>query len=278
MLVEPPVIEAIDDDYSGSPVNGYVGDANIGNALDNDTLNGDPADLSEITITVITPATDPGVSLDEMSGTIGVALGTPAATYTITYQICEDMNPTNCDTAIITVVVTSPAIDAVDDDYSGSPVDTLAGEPNVGNVLDNDTLNGVLTNLSETTITVVTPATDPGVSLDVMSGAVSVAPGTPVAMYTIEYQLCETLNPTNCDTAVVTVVVATPCIEIEAWVYLEGAAIDSGGTVTYNVPMRTDLNDLRVLPGQTYDDPFFGPQYSLPGQPYNVTPWSYNGQ
>jgi hypothetical protein len=41
--------------------------------------------------------------------------------------------------------------------------------------------------------------------------------------------------------------------------------------------MRTDLNDLRVLPGQTLEDPFFGNKYSPPGQPYNIAPWNYMG-
>jgi hypothetical protein len=72
-------------------------------------------------------------------------------------------------------------------------------------------------------------------------------------------------------------------IEIETWVYLEGAAIDPGGTATYpligSYPtiMRTTLNDLHILPGQTYEDFFFGNVYSPPGQPYNTPPWNYNG-
>jgi hypothetical protein len=41
--------------------------------------------------------------------------------------------------------------------------------------------------------------------------------------------------------------------------------------------MRTSLNDLQVLPGQTLLDPFFGPKYTLPGQPYDIAPWNYLG-
>ena len=66
-----------------------------------------------------------------------------------------------------------------------------------------------------------------------------------------------------------------PCVGIDAYVYLEGAVIDSDGSTTYALPMRTDLNDMRILPGQTYDDPFLGIQYSPPGQPYYVAPWFY---
>jgi hypothetical protein len=42
--------------------------------------------------------------------------------------------------------------------------------------------------------------------------------------------------------------------------------------------MRTTLNNLKVLPGQTYLDPFFGmPHFTPPGQPYNIAPWNYPG-
>jgi hypothetical protein len=67
------------------------------------------------------------------------------------------------------------------------------------------------------------------------------------------------------------------CITINAHVYLEGALISPSGTVNYSLPMRSDLNALRVLPGQTYDDLFFGSFYTPKGQPYNSAPWNYNG-
>ncbi|MBK9335062.1 MAG: hypothetical protein IPM98_00180 [Lewinellaceae bacterium] len=72
-------------------------------------------------------------------------------------------------------------------------------------------------------------------------------------------------------------VVELPCANIQAWVYLEGSVIAPDGTENYSVPMRTSLNDLRLLPGQTYDDFFLGMQYTLPGQPYSAAPWNYNG-
>src|SRR5690606_37157890 len=45
-------------------------------------------------------------------------------------------------------------------------------------------------------------------------------------------------------------VIAYPCVEIQAWVYLEGAAISTDGSPNYTLPMRTSLNDLQILPGQ----------------------------
>ena len=67
------------------------------------------------------------------------------------------------------------------------------------------------------------------------------------------------------------------CISINSKVFIEGALSDADGTFTYSDEMRTDLNDLNLLPGQTYLDPLFGNNYSLPGQPYSENPWLYNG-
>ena len=74
-------------------------------------------------------------------GTLTIPAATPAATYTVTYEICEVATPTNCDTADVTVVVSAATIDAVDDDFSASPVNGAAGG-NTATVFTNDTLNG----------------------------------------------------------------------------------------------------------------------------------------
>ncbi len=127
----------------------------------------------------------------------------------------------------------------------------------------------------------LTPATPinggPVPLVDPLTGTVSVPVGTPAGVYTITYRICEELNPSNCDQALVTVVVDEFCLTIEAYVYLEGAAIYPDGTTNYALPMRTNLNDLKILPGQTFDDFFLGLNYTPAGQPYNVAPWNYNG-
>jgi len=52
---------------------------------------------------------------------VNVAAGTPAGNYTVTYQICDKLNPTICDTASVTVPVVT--IDAVNN--AGSTVMAL---------------------------------------------------------------------------------------------------------------------------------------------------------
>ena len=54
------------------------------------------------------------------AGTITVATGVVSGSTTLTYQICEAADPDNCDTAEVMITVDPNAIDAVDDDFSGT--------------------------------------------------------------------------------------------------------------------------------------------------------------
>ena len=76
----------------------------------NDTLNGNPVVAAEVTLSQVS-TTNPGVTLDPATGAVNVAPGTPAGTYTLTYELCELLNPTNCDQANVTVTVTAAPID-----------------------------------------------------------------------------------------------------------------------------------------------------------------------
>lgn len=79
------------------------------------------------------------------------------------------------------------------------------GLANIINVLNNDDLRGFAPTASSATISITNPAANPGVTLDPATGNVSVAPGVPAGTYQITYQICETADPANCDTAIVTV-------------------------------------------------------------------------
>ena len=200
----PNMIDAVDDDFTASPVNGSTGgvvaDANV---LDNDTLNGEAVNPEDVIIT----STPTGPLTVNADGTVSVAADTAPGTYTIDYTICEVANPSNCDTATVTVEVIPGAnmIDAVDDDFTDVIVDGNIGGLVTGvNVLDNDTLNGETVNPADVTIT-STPAGPLTVNSD---GTVSVLAGTQAGIYTIEYTICEVADPTNCDTATVTVLIS----------------------------------------------------------------------
>jgi uncharacterized repeat protein (TIGR01451 family) len=72
--------------------------------LANDTLNGAPATLANVTLRQ-TASTNPGVTLDPATGAVNVAPNTPPGTYVVTYEICTRTTPAVCDTATATVVV-----------------------------------------------------------------------------------------------------------------------------------------------------------------------------
>ncbi|MDP1548393.1 MAG: T9SS type A sorting domain-containing protein, partial [Anaerolineales bacterium] len=196
-------IEAIAD--YGTSVNGYTGGTSLTNVLANDLLNGVAVIPSEVTLTFVS-SSDPGVTL--VGSNVVVAAGTAAGDYTLIYQICEVLNPTNCDTAIVYVPVTAAPIEAIAD--YGTSVNGYTGGTSLTNVLGNDLLNGVAVIPSEVTLTFVS-SSDPGVTL--VGNNVVVAAGTAAGDYTLIYQICEVLNPTNCDTAIVYVPVYT-CPEI----------------------------------------------------------------
>ena len=147
VVVDYAEIEASDDNLG--PVDGAAGEPNAGNAYTNDTINGQPVDPNNITGTVLTPATPvtPGAPvpvLDPETGQVSVPPGTPNGTYTIEYEICEVLNPTNCETATITIEVeaTTAAVSGVvfldeDEDDIFDPDETL--QPNwIVDILDTD--------------------------------------------------------------------------------------------------------------------------------------------
>ena len=95
-------------------VNGAPGAADVLDVLDGDTLNGVQVSLSQVVLTVVTPASSsgPGLpvpALDLLTGRISVPAGTPAGSYTLTYRICERLNPGNCASAQAGVSVAAGA-------------------------------------------------------------------------------------------------------------------------------------------------------------------------
>lgn len=100
--VQSAVIDAVDD--SGTVANGAAGGTAVANVLANDSLAGAPAALSTVALSQLS-TTNPNVTLNPATGAVSVTPGTAAAAYTLVYQICEQINPTNCDQANVTVTV-----------------------------------------------------------------------------------------------------------------------------------------------------------------------------
>ena len=233
-------IDAIDD--AGSAVNGYSGGTSLFNVLTNDILNSAIVNPADISIAFLS-STNTGITL---SGTdVVVAAGTPAGTYTLVYQVCEILNPSNCDQASVSVIVTAAPILANDDAGSANGI---SGGTAIPSVLANDQLNGNIVLPSEVSLTVITPSGNAGVVLNPTTGEVTVAPGTVSGIYTITYKICEILNPTNCDQAIVTITVdAAAIIAGNDAGSLSGV---SGGTAVNDVLVNDSLNGNLVLPSE----------------------------
>ncbi|WP_233423862.1 Ig-like domain-containing protein [Lysobacter capsici] len=243
VTVDAAPIVANDD--TGTPVNGRTGGTAVPDVRVNDTLNGNPVVAAEVTLSQVS-TTNPGVTLNTTTGAVNVAAGTPAGTYTLVYRLCEVLNPTNCDDATVTVTVDAAAIVANND--TGTPVNGSTGGTAVPNVLVNDTLDGNPVTPADVTLTQVS-TTNPGVTLNTTTGAVNVAPGTPAGTYTLTYQICELLNPTNCDDATVTVTVdAAPIVANDD----TGTPVNgsTGGIAVTDVRGNDTLNGVAVTPAE----------------------------
>ena len=158
------LIDAVNDAFG--PINGTTGNTNAGNIFNNngsgiDTLGGNLVLITQVNLTVQTPATPINggsvPSIDLLTGNIIVPDGTPAGVYTIVYQICEKITPNNCDSATVTICVGNAPISGGDQvACQTSPTQTLTATATApgqtivwynaltdGNIVASPTLNSV---------------------------------------------------------------------------------------------------------------------------------------
>jgi gliding motility-associated-like protein len=193
------------NDSVGPIVSSTTATTNVVNVLANDTFNGNPLVLADVNLTVVNP--NPNLRLNA-DGSVDVLGNTPEGTYVLVYQICEKTNPANCKTATVTVTVVAPVIVATNDDYSNQPIDSSKGT--VLDILANDRLNNGTVSAPQVVITIVDANGIAGVTVDAQ-GKVTIPTGTPVGTYVITYRICDVVNPNNCATATITIVVKDPC-------------------------------------------------------------------
>jgi len=182
-------------------------------------------------------------------GTIKVSPETPAGVYEFPYTICEVLNPENCSSTTVTIIVEQAIIEAIVD--HPEPINGSEGG-STPSVLDNDILNKEIVKPEEVTLTWIDEAPD-GLTLN-PDGSVTVAPGTPEGSHTIRYRICEVLNPANCSQTTVTVVVEPTLIEADndplriEW----NREIGSTPSVLENDSFNNgpvDLDKVRLTPG-----------------------------
>ncbi|MFP3466828.1 LPXTG cell wall anchor domain-containing protein [Leifsonia sp. SIMBA_070] len=101
------LIAANNDDFTAVPVPAAGGPA--GNVFSNDVLNGAPIDPSAVTTTITDDGGLAGVSL-AADGTLTVPANVAAGDHQLTYQVCENSDPTNCSTAAVTFTVRAASV------------------------------------------------------------------------------------------------------------------------------------------------------------------------
>ena len=194
------VVLAVNDDFTGTPVDPAVGGTIARSVLENDSFNNvSPPPVGSV-VASLTGST-PGYTMNNQ-GQIMVAAGVQPGQVQLAYQLCENGVPTNCTTAIATVRVQGPvgALLAVDD--SGGPVGP-AGRARLLNVFTNDTFNTAPLDPSQVSFA---PVATNALSFSA-DGWVDVAAGLAPGSYSTSYTVCLLNQPTVCDTGTVSVIV-----------------------------------------------------------------------
>lgn len=169
-ITVPVFIELILNAVNDGPfVFNTTGGTSQQSVLLNDTLNGVPVTLNNVTLNAIAvPSAFVTLNTD---GTVSILPNTPEGQYTITYAICHIQSPTNCDTASVTVVVNTNPL-------SISLVGTYNDFNNDGFINVGDVINYQIT-LINTGTTTMTNLTACQYSMTVSGGTLaSLAAGT----------------------------------------------------------------------------------------------------
>ena len=166
------------------------------------------------------------------SGGFRVPAGTPTGIHTVTYTVCEVLNPDHCVTSIATIAVGNvPVVTPNAFTYTGTATVTTPS------ILDDDTVGtqsattgtggNVVINITSTPTGTVVP------SLDANNGRVTISAGTPPGIYTITYDVCTTATPTACTPgAVVITIPNVPVITPDDMVYTDTTTTTAGNILT----------------------------------------------
>ena len=171
--------------------------------LANDTRNGQPVSIANVTVTVTTPAS--GTATVNANGTITF---TPAPGFTgplsLTYTVCDIAQPTVCSSSPISLTVNpAPAVLTANPDSRTM----TAGTFTTISVLANDTRNGQPVSTTSVNVTLTTPPAT-GTATVNANGTITF---TPVMGFTgpvsFTYTICDSTQPTVCSSAPVSLTV-----------------------------------------------------------------------
>lgn len=212
----------------------------IANVLANDWVAGQRASLAQVQLTQL--STSPAIWLAREDGSVRVAAGALAGTYTIDYRLCNAADSARCDDAQVSVTIPSFALVANPDRAAFS---MGKGGRAIADVLANDTVGGVRATLATVRLTQVS-STHAGVTLNAATGSVEVAPGTPSGTHVLTYRICEIANPANCVQSTATVAPYT----LQAVADTARGSSKTGGVVIASVLANDWFNGARATTAQ----------------------------
>ena len=218
---------------SVTPRTYVIPDATVGgttsSVLETITIDGHTPSSQSVTITF---GNLPVGIQTTTSGGFRVPAGTPTGIHTVTYTVCEVLNPDHCVTSIATIAVGNvPVVTPNAFTYTGTATVTTPS------ILDDDTIGtqsattgtggNVVINITSTPTGTVVP------SLDANNGRVTIPAGTPPGIYTITYDVCTTATPTACTSgAVVITIPNVPVITPDDMVYTNTTTTTAGNILT----------------------------------------------
>ncbi|MBI1495532.1 DUF7507 domain-containing protein, partial [Halocynthiibacter styelae] len=230
------------------------------NLFDGDTINGDPADSSNATVTPVDPAAVPSELTVNSDGTVDVNPGTEPGVYTFDYELCSTDTVPVCETATATITVT-PEIEAapeVFDTYGPAGGTTPS-------ILASDTLNGETADLTTVDITAPVPGDykdasgQPvtGLTLDPATGLITIDPDLAAGDYFVDYEICTKAAPVTCSTTTETITIGVPKLtltlqagEVSTDGGSDPSVTDPGDTVPYTLTVTNDgdvtMEDIEV--------------------------------
>jgi len=203
-----PTIVANDDPDTSVAKGGTV------DILSNDRLNGNPVAPTDVNITIPNKGGLTGLTVDNTTGKLKVPANATPGTYTVTYNICDKMNPTVCDMAKVKITVTSPTLTIVANDDP----DASVAKGGTVDILSNDRLNGNPVAPTDVNITISNNGALTGLTVDNTTGKLKVPANATPGTYIVTYKICDKANPTVCDMAKVKITVTspTPILRIDA--------------------------------------------------------------
>ena len=195
---------AVDDE--DQIINDKSKEQKIPSVLSNDEIGGKRPTPNDDVIFTPTKVKDKDgkeatIKINPQDGTITVAPNTPDGIYTYSYTLCKKTAPNECKEAK-GVIRLLPALEAVDNDFTSTPVNTTKRDVKLGNVLDNDRYAGeaALDHIDKLTFEIKGNASISGARID-EQGYLILPQGASVGMYELTYDLCMKDHPGACKTA-----------------------------------------------------------------------------